>query len=94
MFLLEWLSSPFLAVHNMRILGGPIVDWILAASIILWGLAFERYWYFSKILPQESARLAAQWAARKEHTSWSARQIRKAMLSRLSGGHELETSRC
>jgi biopolymer transport protein ExbB len=85
-FLLEWLAAPFVAVHNMRILGGPVVDWILTASIVLWGLVFERYWYFSKILPQESARLVATWRARPEHDSWRSLQIRKAMLSRLNAG--------
>ena len=89
MFLLDWLTAPFVAVHNMRILGGPVVDWILAASIILWGLVLERYWYFSKILPAESAKMAGMWRARTEHHSWSSLQIRKAMLSRLNAGmHE------
>jgi biopolymer transport protein ExbB len=85
-FLLDWLSAPFLAVHNMRILGGPVVDWILTASVILWGLVFERYWYFSKILPEQSATMVSSWRARAEHRSWKAMQIRKAMLSRLNSG--------
>ncbi len=86
MLLLDWLASPFVAVHNMRQLGGPIVDWIFAASVILWGLVLERYWYFSKILPQESARMVKVWQSRPDHQSWSALQIRRAMLSRLNAG--------
>ena len=65
--------------------GGPFVIWIFASGVLMWALIIERYWYFSRILPKQAAALQAQWQARKDHTSWCARQIRQAMISRLNG---------
>jgi biopolymer transport protein ExbB len=50
----------------------------------MWMLIFERYWYFARILPKQVAAIQAQWRARTDHTSWCARQIRQAMISRLN----------
>ena len=65
--------------------GGPFVVWIFAAGILLWGMIIERYWYFTRVLPKQAAAMRAQWDARSDKTSWCARQIRKAMISRLNG---------
>ena len=65
--------------------GGPFVFWIFSAGVLLWTLVLERYWYFSRVLPKQAAALQAEWQARKDHTSWCARQIRTAMISRLNG---------
>ncbi len=65
--------------------GGPFVLCIFAAGILLWGLILERYWYFSRVLPKQAAAMRAEWEARVDKTSWCARQIRQAMISRLNG---------
>lgn len=65
--------------------GGPFVIWIFASGVLMWALIFERYWYFSRILPKQASALQAEWQTRKDHTSWCARQIRTAMISRLNG---------
>jgi biopolymer transport protein ExbB len=65
--------------------GGPFVLLIYAAGVLMWALVIERYWYFSFLLPKQAANLQAEWMARKDHTSWCARQIRAAMISRLNG---------
>jgi biopolymer transport protein ExbB len=65
--------------------GGPFVFWIFASGVLLWSLVLERYWYFSRILPKQAAALQAEWEARQDRTSWCARQIRQAMISRLNG---------
>jgi biopolymer transport protein ExbB len=65
--------------------GGPWVFWIFSAGVLMWALILERYWYFSRILPKQIAGVQAQWQARKDRTSWCARQIRTAMISRLNG---------
>jgi biopolymer transport protein ExbB len=65
--------------------GGPFVIWIFASGVLMWAMIIERYWYFARVLPKEAARLQAQWLARTDRTSWCARQIRTAMISRLSG---------
>jgi biopolymer transport protein ExbB len=64
--------------------GGPFVLWIFASGVLLWALTIERFWYFSRVLPKQAAELKAQWNARRDHTSWCARQIRTAMISRLN----------
>jgi len=64
--------------------GGPFVAWIFAACVLMWALIVERYWYFWRILPKEAAEMKARWFARTDHTSWCARQIRQAMISRLN----------
>jgi biopolymer transport protein ExbB len=84
--LLDTLLAPFHAVHSMRALGGPIVDWIFATCVVMWCIVIERFWYFNRILPRETATSLEQWRQRNEHTSWKARQIRKALISRLNAG--------
>ena len=64
--------------------GGPFVFWIFSAGVLLWTLILERYWYFARVLPKEIAAAQAEWLARKDKTSWCARQIRTAMISRLN----------
>ncbi len=64
--------------------GGPFVFWIFSAGVLLWTLVLERYWYFARVLPKEIAAVQAEWLARKDRTSWCARQIRQAMISRLN----------
>ena len=65
--------------------GGPWVFWIFSAGVLMWALILERYWYFWKILPRQIVAVQAEWQARKDRTSWCARQIRTAMISRLNG---------
>jgi len=84
--LLDTLLAPFHALHSMRDLGGPIVDWIFATCVIMWCIAIERFWYFNRILPRDTASALAEWRERVEHTSWKSRQIRKALISRLNAG--------
>jgi len=83
---LETLLEPFSALADMRNLGGPVVDGIFIACVLMWGIVIERYWFFRKVLPQQARDLLADWQARAERSSWSAHQIRKLMISRLNAG--------
>ena len=65
--------------------GGPFVLTIFSAGVLMWALILERYYYFVRILPKQVAAVQAEWQARKDRTSWCARQIRTAMISRLNG---------
>ena len=85
-FLWSWLISPYTAIREMSLAGGPVVIMILAASVTMWTITIERYWYFTRILPVESEKMLKEWAARQNHKSWYSRQIRQAMISRLSAG--------
>ena len=84
--LLDAILAPFSALHTMRQLGGPIVDWIFATCVVMWCIVIERFWYFNRILPRLTAESLQIWRARTEHTSWLARQVRKTLISRLNAG--------
>jgi biopolymer transport protein ExbB len=64
--------------------GGPFVGWIVLAGIVMWTLVVERLWYFERHLPHEVQDTIQKWSARMDRQSWCARQIRRAMISRLN----------
>jgi len=84
--LVENLLWPLDAVADLRELGGPFVGWIFLCGLLMWTLVIERIWFFSRVLPEQAREALAAWKARSDHRSWCARQIRKAMISRLESG--------
>jgi len=82
--LLDWFVKPAVAVTDLVAGGGPFVLWIFLCGVLLWTLILERYWYFSRVLPGEAKALLESWQSRRDHVSWSARQIRQGMISRLN----------
>lgn len=84
--MLDTLAAPFVALHTMRELGGPVVVWIFIACAIMWAITVERIWYFRSILPHDLNRMMRDWNARPNRTSWMSQQIRRAMISRLNAG--------
>jgi len=80
----ETLLSPLGAVSELVAEGGPFVVFIFLCGLLMWTLVIERVWYFTRILPREAQETLAAWRARSEHRSWCARQIRRAMISRLN----------
>lgn len=78
------LLDPLSALHEMRELGGPVVDWIFISCLVMWLLVAERIWYFNRILPERIAAVQSEWQQRQDRTSWSAHQIRRAMISRMN----------
>jgi biopolymer transport protein ExbB len=65
--------------------GGPFVWLIFINGALLWMLIAERYWFYRSRLPQMADELHAKWVARRDHNSWSSRQIRRGMISNLNG---------
>jgi len=82
--LLDKLFTPAAAVGELVQGGGPFVFWIFLCGVLLWTLIIERYWYFSRVLPGDAKQMLDKWQARADHLSWSARQIRQSMISRLN----------
>jgi biopolymer transport protein ExbB len=80
------LRAPFQGVNDLVEGGGPFVFWIFMNGVVLWTLVIERLWYFSRVLPRETREMLARWNARPDKESWTSRQIRRAMLSRLNQG--------
>lgn len=71
-------------IFNMADAGGPLVVWIFIAGVLMWGLVFERIWYFWRVLPKQVAHVRTEWEARDDRSSWCARQIREALISRVN----------
>lgn len=82
--MLDFLLAPFNAVADLVEAGGPAVEWIFIASLVMWTIAVERYWFFKHQLPRQAEEMLRLWRARADHESWTARQIRKALISRLN----------
>lgn len=82
--MLEFLLAPYHSVSDLMNAGGPLIAWIFLAGMAMWGLIFERWWFFRAQLPQMVNEMQGNWKQRKEHASWAAHQIRKAMVSRLN----------
>lgn len=82
--MLEWLLSPYAAVVDLIEAGGPFVGLIFLCGLVLWTLVLERAWFFARVLPVQAEAMLAEWRARDDHTSWCARSIRQAMISRLN----------
>lgn len=80
----ELLQGPFEGFLALLDAGGIYVLWIFLSSVLMWGLIFERLWYFRVVLPAEARQSLAAWHAREDHDSWAAHQIRRAMISRLN----------
>ncbi len=83
--LTEWLLAPLATVTDLMDAGGPFVGWIFLCGWTLWTLVLERAWYFSRVLPRQAEEMLTHWRARSDHSSWCARSIRQAMISRLNG---------
>lgn len=78
------ILEPYQAVAGLVVAGGPAVLFIFLAGVLMWGLIFERFWFFRWRLPRLVEESLKVWLARPEHQSWAAHQIRKAMISRLN----------
>ena len=82
--LIDALLYPFTSVVALAHAGGPWVVWIFLCGFLMWTIVIERFWYFKRILPRQVEETLQTWRARTDHSSWSSRQIRTAMISRLN----------
>jgi biopolymer transport protein ExbB len=61
--------------------GGDVLLVIAFVTAVMWMLIYERFWYFRTQHKQEVVKVQSQWAARTDHSSWSAHQIRRMLIS-------------
>jgi biopolymer transport protein ExbB len=80
------VAVPWVAVNDLIEGGGPFVVWIFITCLVMWTLVLERWFFYARVLPAQSAELLGRWRSRTDHTSWCARQIRQAMIARLRRG--------
>ena len=57
---------------------------IFAATIIMWTLIIERFWFFRTVLPPKIAAAHREWLERPQKTSWASIRIRRQLISEIS----------
>jgi biopolymer transport protein ExbB len=78
------IYDAYLAIITFIEMGGDVLYLIAALTFLMWTLIFERIWYFQaehKTLIRDST---VAWESRSERRSWSAHQIRDAIISEAS----------
>lgn len=65
-------------------IGGPVMLAIVPVTLLMWILIFERIFYFRTGHRRLVLETMSRWKSRAEHSSWNARKIRDAMVSRVS----------
>ncbi|SEA10045.1 MotA/TolQ/ExbB proton channel family protein [Microbulbifer marinus] len=78
------LNDAWAAVNAFMASGGPVLFLIAGLTFFMWTLIFERVFYFNKGLKSDVQGAVDQWEERPERKSWSAHQIRYALISRVS----------
>ncbi len=69
------------AVRDFVEMGGNVLAVIAFVTFVMWTLIIERFWYFRTGHKQQFERVKREWAARSDHASWNAHQIRKLLVS-------------
>jgi biopolymer transport protein ExbB len=75
-----------IAIRDFMELGGPVLNAIALNILVMWILIVERIIYFRSEHRQRVVAEKAVWEARTERSSWHARQVREAIVSRLKLG--------
>ena len=80
-----WEIETFAVVRAFIEQGGNVLLVIAFVTAVMWTLILERFWYFSKSYRREERRTRAIWDARADHYSWNSKQIRRVLISDLTG---------
>ena len=78
------LGDAYLAILRFMEMGGDVLWLIAIITFLMWTLIFERMWFFyteHKVMVRDATE---KWEGRPERNSWSAHQVREAMISEAS----------
>ena len=64
--------------------GGPVLIVILLASILLWCLIIERYWFFLFGYKSKLKDIIQNWQQRKDKNNWYSIKIRDGLLTEVN----------
>jgi biopolymer transport protein ExbB len=78
--ILDWYQ----AIRDFLDLGGPVLLVIGLLAMVMWVFIFERVFYFRTGHRRLVREVIQTWHARSERRSWHARNIRLALISRVS----------
>jgi biopolymer transport protein ExbB len=71
------------AVRDFVERGGDVLLAIALLTAVMWTLIVERAIYYRATYPAEKRRVQRLWAARTDHASWYAHQIRRMLVSQV-----------
>jgi biopolymer transport protein ExbB len=74
----------YIAIITFMEQGGNVLWLIAALTFLMWTLIFERVWYFLMENRNYLGQASDKWETRPERRSWSAHQIRAALVSEAS----------
>jgi biopolymer transport protein ExbB len=72
------------AIRDFLEMGGPVLLVIGLLTLLMWILIFERILYFRGEHRSLMRGVLKEWKERRDRSSWNARRIRDAMVSRVS----------
>ena len=75
------LNDAYYAIITFMERGGPVLPLIAGLTFVMWTLIFERFWYFQTEHRNIVRAAVEKWEGREERRSWTAHQIREAMIS-------------
>ena len=78
------IGDIYLAIQIFMERGGDVLWFIAAITFLMWALVFERAWYFLREHQGVVDHTIDIWESRPERRSWSAQQIRDALISQSS----------
>lgn len=75
------LGDAYLAIIRFIEMGGDVLWLIAMITFLMWTLIFERVWFFQTEHKDLVRTATAKWEGRGERNSWSAHQVREALIS-------------
>ncbi len=75
------LGDAYLAILRFMEMGGDVLWLIAIITFLMWTLIFERFWFFLTEHKTMVKVASERWEGRDERTSWSAHQVREAIIS-------------
>jgi len=78
--LFDWYE----AIRDFLEIGGPVLRVIGVLTLVMWVLIFERVFFYRFGYRELVKSVIDTWKARPERRSWNARQIRRALISRVT----------
>ena len=79
-----WLIEEVRVGPPVSGIGGDVLVALFFLTLMMWALLLERWFYFMAVYPQQVKQTKTAWLARTDHLSWSARQIRRELVSRVA----------